>query len=45
MNKKAADFGIVLLVIGLIITATAAVFYFSNTKKKPEIKESKTTLP
>ena len=32
-NKKAASFGIVLLVIGLIITATAAVFYFSGEKK------------
>ena len=32
-NKKAANFGIALLVIGLIITATAAVFYFSGEKK------------
>src|SRR3989338_5390396 len=36
-NKKAANFGIALLVIGLIITATAAVFYFSGEKKTAEV--------
>lgn len=45
MNKKAVNFGIVLLAIGLIIIAVGLVFYFSGDETKGETEQVLEELP
>lgn len=45
MNKKAANFGIALLVIGVIIIGLSLVFWFSGVEKESEVYTGTVTPP